>query len=101
MSKSWFRTLALGALLAASGPLLAQPAPAERSEATVRKIDPAGGKLSLEHGPLKNLGMPAMTMVFKAKDAAVLGQLKVGDRIRFVAERSGNDFLATQIEKAR
>lgn len=108
MAKRWFYPLALAALLATSGPLTAQaaaPATAnastESSEAVVKKIDPAAGKVSLAHGPLKNLGMPAMTMVFKVKDPALLGRLKVGDRIRFVAELSGNDYLATQIEKVR
>jgi len=70
------------------------------TEATVKKVDKAGGKVTLAHGPLKNLGMPPMTMVFKVKDAKVLGTLKEGDKIRFVAEQAGNDYLATKIEKA-
>lgn len=73
----------------------------EPTSATVKKIDPAAGKLTLQHGPLTNLGMPAMTMTFKAADPAVLGRLKVGDTIRFVAEMAGKDYLATRVEKAK
>ena len=41
---------------------------------------PLAGKLTIKHGPLENLGMDAMTMVFKVKDPAMLSQVKVGDR---------------------
>ena len=73
----------------------------EPVDATVKKVDKAAGKVTLAHGPLKNLGMPAMTMTFKAKDAAVLAALKEGDKVRFVAEQSGGDYLATKLEKVK
>lgn len=74
---------------------------AEPTAATVRKVDPASGKITLAHGALKNLGMPAMTMVFKVKDPAALAGLKEGDQIRFVAEMAGSAYFASQIEKAK
>ena len=83
-----------------SGPA-GQAQSAESSEATVKKVDPANGKVTLAHGPLKNLGMPAMTMVFKVKDTAMLGKLKEGDKIAFVAEIAGSEYLATKIQKAK
>ncbi|HEX8962448.1 MAG TPA: copper-binding protein, partial [Rhodocyclaceae bacterium] len=65
----------------------AQPAAqAAWVDGTVKKVDAAGGKLTLTHGPLDNLGMPAMTMAFRVKDKAWLGQIKEGDHIRFVAD---------------
>lgn len=73
----------------------------EPSEATVKKVDAAAGKVTLSHGPLKNLGMPPMTMTFKAADPKAVGSLKAGDKIRFVAEMAGNDFVATRIEKLK
>lgn len=42
--------------------------------------------LTLSHGPLESLNMPAMTMVFRVKEASWLDQMKVGDKIRFMAE---------------
>ena len=68
------------------------------SEGTVRKIDKAAGKITIAHGPLENLGMPAMTMAFRASEAAVLDKLKVGDKIRFVAERVDGAFGVKQVE---
>jgi len=40
----------------------------------VKKIDEAAGKISLKHGPIKNLGMDEdeMTMVFRVQDPAML-----------------------------
>lgn len=52
----------------------------------VKKVDRSAGKVTVSHGPLPN-GMPAMTMVFKVKDMAWLGQMKDGGKIRFVADQ--------------
>ena len=52
----------------------------------VKKVDKAAGKVTLSHGPLVNLSMPAMTMVFRVKDANWLDQMKAGDKIRFMAD---------------
>lgn len=74
---------------------------AKMSEGAVRKVDKAAGKITIAHGPLENLGMPAMTMAFRAGNAAMLDQVKTGDRIRFVAERVDGVFTVTQLEVAR
>lgn len=55
-------------------------------DGVVKKIDKAAGKVTVSHGPLKNLGMPPMTMVFKVKETAWLDTLKAGMKIRFQAE---------------
>jgi len=71
------------------------------SEGEVRKVDSAVGKLTLRHGPLANMDMPAMTMVFRVKDPAWLTQVKVGDRVRFVAERVDGNLTVTALEPER
>ena len=71
------------------------------SEGTVRKVDKTTGKITIAHGPLENLGMPAMTMAFRASDAAMLDQVKAGDRIRFVADRVDGVFTVTALEAAK
>ena len=71
------------------------------AEGTVRKIDKTAGKLTIAHGPLEALGMPAMTMVFRAAEPGLLDQLKVGDRIRFTAEKVGAVLTVTSVEAAR
>ena len=80
----------------AAAQVVAQAAPL--SEGEVRKIDKAAGKLTIKHGPLDNLGMPAMTMVFRVKDAATLDQVKPGDRIRFLAEKVDGIITVTKLE---
>ena len=56
------------------------------ADGEVKKVDKAAGKVTVSHGPLKNLGMPPMTMVFKVKETAWLDTLKAGMKIRFQAE---------------
>lgn len=69
------------------------------SHGEIRKVDPAAGKLTIKHGPLENLGMEAMTMVFKVKDPAMLSQVKVGDKIDFVAEEVNGALTVVKLQK--
>ena len=75
-----------------------QAATVGMTEGEVRRIDPAAGKLTIRHGPIVNLDMPAMTMSFRVQDPAMLKDLKVGDKIRFVAETVNGVTLVTRIE---
>lgn len=77
------------------------PAAAELpwTEAQVRRIDTAAGKVSLQHGDIKNLDMPPMTMVFQVRDPASLTGLAVGDPVRFTAEKLLGVYTVLQIEK--
>lgn len=68
------------------------------SEGTVKKVDKAQGKLTLRHGPLENLDMPGMTMVFRVKDPKWLDQVKPGDNIRFLAEKVNGELTVTRLE---
>ncbi len=65
----------------------------------VKKIDLANLRVTLQHGDIKNLGMPAMTMVFRVKDPAVLAPLKVGDKVHFHAEEADGALLLTRVAK--
>ena len=74
--------------------------PAELSSGEVRAIDLKTRKLTIKHGELKNLGMPAMTMVFVIKEGvAVPAGLKQGDAIRFRAEEVGGVLTVTLIQR--
>ncbi|MES2944784.1 MAG: copper-binding protein [Pseudomonadota bacterium] len=74
------------------------PTSADMAEGEVRKVDVENKKVTIKHGVIKSLDMPAMTMVFAVKDAAVLEQVKAGDRIRFRAEAAGGSAVVTDIE---
>jgi Cu(I)/Ag(I) efflux system periplasmic protein CusF len=68
----------------------------------VTKIDEAAGKITLKHGPIKKLDMnEGMTMVFRVQDPAMLKQVKVGDKVKFDADRVNGQIAVTKIEKAR
>ena len=58
------------------------------SEGEVRRVDKGAKKVTLKHGPLKNLDMPAMTMVFEVREPTLLDKFKAGDKVRFVADKS-------------
>jgi Cu/Ag efflux protein CusF len=75
-----------------------QTAAAPMSEGEVRKIDKSAGKVTIKHGPLANLEMPAMTMVFRVKDPAMLDQIKEGDKIRFTADRVDGALTITELQ---
>lgn len=66
----------------------------------VKKIDKEAGKLTIQHGPILNLNMPAMTMVFKSKDAEMIDQVKPGDQINFVVERVNGTLTVIRLELA-
>jgi Cu/Ag efflux protein CusF len=67
----------------------------------VKKVDKAAGKVTLSHGPLTNLNMPAMTMVFRVKDAGWLDQMKAGDKIRFMADNVNGAVTIVHFEPAK
>ena len=71
------------------------------SEGEVRRVDKDAKKLTIRHGAIANLDMPPMTMVFQVQDASVLDQFKVGDKIRFRAEKLGGAYTVTAVESAK
>ena len=71
------------------------------SDGEVRRVDKDAKKLTLRHGPLTNLDMPAMTMVFQVKNPAMLDEVKVGDKVKFRAEKMGAAFTITELERAQ
>ena len=70
------------------------------TQGEVKKIDLKAQTVTIKHGEISNLSMPAMTMAFRAKDAALLKDLKVGDKLRFHAEDEHGTLIVTALEKA-
>ena len=71
------------------------------ADGEVKKVDKDAGKLTIKHGPLTNLDMPAMTMVFRVKDPSMLDQVKEGDKIRFVADRVNGAITVVELKPAK
>jgi len=87
----------------------AQPAPARAGAAqdlpmvsgTVEKVDAAAGKITIDHGPIPNLDMDSMTMVFRVQNAAMLKAVKPRDKIRFTADRVNGQITVIKIQRGR
>lgn len=78
----------------------AAPATAAMTDGLVKKVDKPAGKVTISHGPLPN-GMPAMTMVFRVKEATWLDQMKNGDKIRFMADSVSGTMTIVHFERAK
>jgi Cu/Ag efflux protein CusF len=82
-------------------PMGAMTAPGDMTEGEIRKISKDTGKLTIKHGPIKSMDMPPMTMVFTAKDPAMLDKVSVGDKIRFVVADEGGKMQVTEIQPSK
>jgi len=71
------------------------------TDGEIRKINKDTQKITIKHSEIKNLAMPGMTMVFQVKDSAMLEQVKVGDKVKFVAEKSGGALVVTDIQPVK
>jgi Cu/Ag efflux protein CusF len=67
----------------------------------VTKIDQSAGKITLRHGPIKKFDMDSMSMVFRVQDPAMLKGVKVGDKIKFEADRVNGQITVTKMQKAK
>lgn len=71
------------------------------ADGEVQKVDKDTGKITIKHGPLANLDMPGMTMVFRVKDSAMLEQVKAGDKVKFNVEKLNGALTVMAIEAAK
>lgn len=73
----------------------------QRIEATgkVNQVMTEDNKVVLTHGPIPEMGWPAMKMGFPAADNVDLEALQEGDEVRFVFEPAGGRNEIVEIEK--
>jgi len=76
------------------------PTSGNMADGEVRKVDKEQGKVTLKHGPISNLDMPGMTMVFKVTDPKMLDGIKEGDKVKFSADRLNGAITVTTIQPA-
>lgn len=98
-SRKYTASLALGAAVAvvslASPQALAQSA---QASGEVRRVDASAGTVTIKHGAISALDLPAMTLVYQAAPA-LLTSLKPGDKVRFTATRKDGKYVVTEISK--
>lgn len=85
----------------ASAPIAAAARSGETGHAdgTTVGIDAERGRITLKHGAIEGLGMPAMTMVFRVADPSMLMQLNAGDGVRFTVIRTDNLFTVIRLAR--
>lgn len=71
------------------------------TDGEVRKIDKDAGKITIKHGEIKHMEMPGMTMVFVAKDKALLDKTSVGAKIQFMVTNENGQMTVTDIQPAK
>ncbi len=75
-----------------------QAAAVSYTKGVVKKVNAKSGKVTIIHEKLANLGMPAMTMVFRVAEKAMLEKMNAGDNIEFVAERLKGKLVVTDLK---
>jgi len=68
-----------------------------KASGKVTRVDQAKGSVTIAHGPVPSMNWPSMTMSFKAKDKAMLNNVKPGDEVQFSFVQSGKDHTITEI----
>ncbi len=99
MSKSTFTVAAVAMFFAVSVPQSYSQSAMIDGEVT--KIDASASKITLKHGPIKKFDMDGMSMVFRVQDSGVLTKLKVGDKVKFDADKINGQMTIVKIDKAR
>lgn len=56
----------------------------------VKAIDPKNRSLTISHKAIESMGMPAMTMAFKADASVDIASVKSGDSIAFILSAGGS-----------
>jgi Cu/Ag efflux protein CusF len=71
---------------------------AHTASAVVKAVDPANGKVTLAHGPVKSLQWPAMTMAFAVKDKALFDKLTVGKKVDVEFTQQGTAYTVSAVK---
>lgn len=65
----------------------------------IKSVDLERGAVTVKHAPIRNLGMPDMTMRFRLADPASAKSLRTGDRIRFRVEKRDGTLVITDVAR--
>ena len=76
-------------------------ASASMTDGEIKKVDQATGKVTIKHGEIKHMDMPGMTMVFVAKDKALLDKTSVGAKIQFMVTNENGQMTVTDIQPVK
>ncbi|NYT22318.1 copper-binding protein [Alcaligenaceae bacterium] len=64
----------------------------------IRRVDAAAGKVTIKHGAIGELDLPAITLVYLI-DVSLLAGLQPGDKVKFTARRVDGQYVVVKISK--
>ncbi len=73
-------------------------ATSHKGAGTVKKVDRAGGKVTITHGPIPTMKWPAMSMTFTVKDKALLGKFSQDKKVEFEFVEQGSNYVITSVK---
>jgi Cu(I)/Ag(I) efflux system protein CusF len=68
-----------------------------QADGVVKMVDAINSKVTLDHGAIKSLGWPAMTMAFSVKDKTLLDKLTTGKKVHVEFAKQGSDYVITSV----
>lgn len=100
MSLVSIRSVVAAAGLVLAGMAVVSSAQAQQGSASgeVRRIDAEAGKITLKHGSIEALQLPAMTLVYLIQMDQLAG-IEPGDKVKFTAERRNDQYVIIKISK--
>lgn len=73
-------------------------AQAQPIEGEIKKINPETSKITLKHGEIQSLALPAMQMAYRVSNPLWLQNFHVGDKVQFSVDKVENQFTVTSME---
>src|SRR5712671_943750 len=73
-------------------------AKSHKGAGTVKKVDPASGKVTIAHGPIPTMKWPAMNMTFTVKDKALLAKFSQDKKVEFEFVEQGSDYVIKSVK---
>lgn len=99
VTRTSLSAILLGATFAFGAAVHAEQIDSDLTSAEVRKVDKDAKKITLKHEAIRNLDMPAMTMVFGVQDPAMLDKVQPGEKVRFHAiDTGGGKLVVTELK---
>ena len=89
---------ATGVLFAQTGSHTSRHQATDMVDGEVQTVDKKARNITLRHAEIRNIQMPAMTMVFSVSEPALLDRVKPGDKVKFKVETIGGTPTVTVIE---
>ena len=71
---------------------------AHHATGTIKNVDAAKGTVTVDHGPVKSLEWPAMTMTFAVKDKTLFDKLAVGKKAELKFSQDGKGYVVTSVK---